>query len=210
MVSRLIDGSKVLNTKYFNTIVREIILELLQHVSVDRTLASGHFLDLKDKVVHPSLILLESEPYKLPPLQLDMNYVHGIDTGLLNDFLENHYPRIKSLWKNVVLSIEKRNSTNSKIDKTIEAAIKDKLDEIGIKYKFSMYGLKNSHINAIPIKEVRERLRNLIENKTFDSDIDSKLTVEHHTTSSTINFYEEQHPDIYKVYESEDKKYKYH
>jgi uncharacterized membrane protein YheB (UPF0754 family) len=43
----------------------------------------------------------------------------------------------------------------------------------------------------------------LIENHTFDSKIDDRLTVEHNTRSSSINFYDKngQHPDIYKLNE---------
>lgn len=68
-----------------------------------------------------------------------------------------------------------------------------------------MYDQESSRINAIPIKEVTERLRKLIENNIFDSDIDSRLTIEHHSRSSTINFYGKngQHSDIYKLTEGE-------
>lgn len=66
-----------------------------------------------------------------------------------------------------------------------------------------MYDRDSIRVNAVPIKEVRERLRKLIEDKASDSEIDSKLTVEHYSSSSTINFYDidGQHPDIYKVNE---------
>lgn len=104
---------------------------------------------------------------------------------------------------NVVKLTEQRNITNSKINEIIEITIIEELTKIGLKYKSSMYDIKNSRDNAIPIKEVRARLREMIENDTFNSDLDTKLTVEHHTTSSTINFYAEQHPDIYRVYEGE-------
>jgi hypothetical protein len=69
-----------------------------------------------------------------------------------------------------------------------------------------MYGQENSRINAIPLKEVTERLRNFIENKTFSSGIDKKLFIENHSSrSSTIYFYGQQHPDIYRVYGEQSK-----
>lgn len=88
-------------------------------------------------------------------LKGNTNHLHEIDIGLLNDLFENHYPTIKSLWRTVINLIKQRDNINKRINEIIEEALKDKLDEAGIKYKLSMYGLENSRINAIPIKEVR-------------------------------------------------------
>jgi hypothetical protein len=172
-------------------------------VTTDGTLISEHFKNLKDNVVRQALKLLESEPDKLPSLNKETNYFSPIDTGLLKDLLENHYPKVKPLWTRMVWVINKRNTIDNRINEIIEPEIKNKLDKIKIKYKIGMYDQESIRVNAVPIKEVRERLRKMIENNSFDSDIGRRLTVVHHTTSSTINFYDTngQHPDIYKVNE---------
>jgi hypothetical protein len=207
LVSRLIDGSKILNdTNYLDKTVREIVLGLLEHVSVDPAQSAGHFIDLKDKVINPALILIERQPEKLPSATENANYIQGVDIGLLSDLLKNHYPTIASIWDNVVKSYQKKNKTDNKINEIIETAIINTLDEIGLKYKASMYDLEDSNINAIPIKEVRERLREMIENKTFEHEIEKKLTVRCYASRCVILFFNEQHHDIYSVEEDEKSK----
>lgn len=69
----------------------------------------------------------------------------------------------------------------------------------GQKHKASMYDIDTADINAILIKEVRERLRN----GTYELEIDNKLIVKHHGSRCAIYFQNEQHFDIYSVDEGE-------
>jgi len=96
--------------------------------------------------------------------------------------------------------------TDRRIDEIIDDTIKRVLSEIGIKHKASMYEYESIQVNAIPIIEVRDRLRKLIENKTFDREIDNKLIVKEHGSRCVIYFHNEQHPDIYSVEEGEKSK----
>jgi hypothetical protein len=176
LVSRLIDGSKILGDKdYLDKTVREIVLNLIEHASVDPTQSAEHFIDLKDKVVKPALYLLEREPEMIPSITEPAGLAQGIDVGLLNDFLRNHYPKIKPLWNNVRRLYQQKFKTDHKINEIIETTLKTAIDKGGLKHKASMYDINTADINAIPIKEVRERLRNLIENGTYEREIDNKL-----------------------------------
>jgi hypothetical protein len=201
LISRLIDGSKILrDAKYLNKTVRDIILNLLEHTSPDPTQAAEHFTELKDKVVRPSLILLESHPEKIA-----FTKSTDIDIDLLNDLFKNHYPIIKPVWEKVVKGNQQKNKTDRTINEIIDNEVKKVLHRIGLNYKTSMY---KSDVNAVPIAEVRDRLRKLIENRNFDLEIDNKLRVGNVGSRCEILFYNEYHPEIYSVEEGEKSKEK--
>jgi hypothetical protein len=74
MVSRLLDGGKILNdSSYLNNVVKETVFELLNYVSLDSEESIAHFYDIKSKVINPAISLLGSEPSRLP-------IVNGSDT----------------------------------------------------------------------------------------------------------------------------------
>lgn len=93
-------------------------------LTTDITLISEHFRDLKDKVVRPALILLESDPDKLPSFNKQKKYLTQIDTALLKDLTEIHYPEIKPLWTRLIGVIVRRNDIDNTINEIIETEIK--------------------------------------------------------------------------------------
>lgn len=67
-----------------------------------------HFSDLKEKVVFPLLNYLENARYQLPTIdnaKAKANISLAVRTILIDDFLNNHYPEIRTLWNNILSTI---------------------------------------------------------------------------------------------------------
>jgi len=73
-----------------------------------------HFSDLKEKVVFPLLNYLENARYQLPTIDnakakanisLAARGQTELDAILIDDFLNNHYPEIRTLWNNILSTI---------------------------------------------------------------------------------------------------------
>ncbi len=63
-----------------------------------------HFSDLKEKVVFPLLNYLENAKAKAN-ISLAVRGQTELDAILIDDFLNNHYPEIRTLWNNILSTI---------------------------------------------------------------------------------------------------------
>jgi hypothetical protein len=112
-----------------------------------------HFSDLKEKVVFPLLNYLENTRYQLPNIDdakananisLDaLSGNRGFDSILIDDFLDNHYPEIRTLWNNMFeynsRVLEKKNTVARLIDERLRTLLRTDtyryLDEDGKNYR---------------------------------------------------------------------------
>jgi hypothetical protein len=151
-------------------------------------------------VINPAISLLGSDPSRLPIVNGSDTYSNPIDIGLLDDLCKNHYPQIKEAWNSVVKLYNRKGELNDRINQSISVFLQTRLAAMGLQHKISMYNEPHPPKNAIPIKEVTDRLRGLVENGRYELEIDSKLVVvTHHDSRSDIHFKDGSHPDIYAI-----------
>jgi hypothetical protein len=229
LMTGLLDGHRFMKEYKYKFWVKEIIQEFLTHISADLNQSKSHFWRIKELVIKPALSLIErkqtlpdpnhvSEEFPSQLVNLNQNNedqfqdlsfdvridstYNPIDRQLLKDFIDYHYiETIKIPWTEYRKHSLKRDEYHNKINENIEMFLKKGLDSNGIKQRVSIYE-GYSQIDTIPIKEVTECLRILIENgQNYELQTIQQIFK---TFPGEIHIDHPQYPSLIKIYYSKD------
>jgi hypothetical protein len=171
LVSPMLDGGLILKDRnYLENHVREIIVSLIDHATLDSKASYEHSQDIKRLVILPLLEILRSESRELPNFDKDEDSMFGVDVDLFTDFFDNHYPQLKPYWRKI--HGLQRKIKSSQIDEMLDQVISSKLDSHRIEHVPNEYAQRQS-TDYIVIPIFRERLKKCFES---DCDIDSQIT----------------------------------
>jgi hypothetical protein len=171
LVTPMLDGGLIMNDPaYLENYVKEIILNLVDHASVDSTASEDHFQHLKASVVLPLVEIVKSEE-KLSSFLRDFeSSVFGIDNDLFTDFFDNHYPQLKPKWDDIINTFQEIQSFSSKISSMIDSIVISNLNCYDIKHANNENGLSSTDYIIIPT--FRERLiKCMIDNRDINTEI---------------------------------------
>src|ERR671915_386152 len=112
----------------------------LHKKKVDVDAVNEHFKDIKTHVLSPILNYLHDDRWKLPNIKQAAKIINSgashainekveLDEILFNDFLDNHYPKIRTMWENTIKGRSPSNEKYAQIDKRIYEQLEEKLKE---------------------------------------------------------------------------------
>jgi hypothetical protein len=176
---------------YLENHVKEIILNLVDHASVDSAASQQHFQELKALVILPLIEIVKSQE-KLSCFLVDHESpVLGVDNDLFTDFFESHYPQLKPKWDDILNTLQEIQPMSSKINSMIDSILVSQLDSYGIKHANNEKGLSSTDYIIIPT--FRERIIKCMED---NRDINTEIIRTNYEPFS-IQFKAEMHSIIY-------------
>ena len=112
----------------------------------------------------------------------------SLDIELFRDFVDNHYPEIKSVWDQVAKEGDNIDAKDYWLTKFIDQRLRNEFESSGIEYRKSKSDVSQGS-SGIPIIEFSDALKNLIITKGYN---DSELYLDHNSPRNYIYFVEAQ------------------